>query len=456
MSPNCDSREPIKEMYYIGAGGEPAGDTTIFDPKIKLFGKFINNSDWKTTVSFDGGHTKTEALIGKHLAKATNAGPFIKETYEKLINEMISKIESGQLRKGDQLMITIDTHGAKNKGEKTHEISLSGGALTDLVTLEGANTVNLDALEKLAALASEKQVKLAILDFSCFSGNLLNIKNDKVCMISATSPDLFARTGISETSLALSTSSFSDNFYRFMERGSNLEDLFLKAFENQNTDLDDFSMISSVEGRAAHALLYDLLRPFLTFKYNINDLENLFCNENKEYKGLRPLLEQVASMEKISTQINELKALDKALDLYGKYQESYENALKLAEKLDSDFKKIIQRDYPLEFDRLKNLNGTFFLLSNNEEFINNFPKDRPEFKKIIDNMKRDVQIKKEILAKLGTEQKDALKTIADVHKTSPYTRKLAGDIYSEIKKIFPKIYRQISKTTSNPCSDFVL
>ena len=52
-----------KHLYILGGGGDPAGDTTIFDTDLKNMSKFANKSDWKTTISFNGGHKNTEKII---------------------------------------------------------------------------------------------------------------------------------------------------------------------------------------------------------------------------------------------------------------------------------------------------------------------------------------------------------------------------------------------------------
>lgn len=466
---NCDSREPIKEMYYIGAGGEPIGEKTIFDGSIKLIGKFINNSDWKTTISLDGGHATTEALISKQFDKARNLGPFKKENYEKLIKEMISKIESGQLGNGDQLMITIDTHGAKNKGEKTHDIALSSGSITNYETLLGVDTVNLDDLEKLIELANQKGIKLAVIDFSCYSGNLLNIKNDNICMISATSPDFPSWTGINETFFSTTTWSFSDKFINSLKKGKNLEDLFLTSMENSIAERPDFPMISSPEGQVIHAMLYDQLKPFLynnsefkdLYYSNQDKLENLICSLDQKHEDLKSILVQVASMKDIYTQLSDFKELNKALDQYRDYQKSYERALTLSKTIDSDFQKIIATDYPLEVENLKGATGSFFLRGDSEARINlYYPKDKrtnsESEKKFIKSMERNMQIKKEILAKLSPDKIALLKKMDDVEKDKDTASKLAGKISLEMKKAFSKMYRQNRKATSNPCRDFIL
>lgn len=64
------AEEASKQFYFLGGGGEPQGDTTIFDGEVKRVGSFINSSGWNSTVSFNGGHAKTEDLIKSKMGKA--------------------------------------------------------------------------------------------------------------------------------------------------------------------------------------------------------------------------------------------------------------------------------------------------------------------------------------------------------------------------------------------------
>jgi hypothetical protein len=65
--------KPHKKLFYgIGAGGEPKGPSTQFDSTLSVLGNFSGNPGWDMTVSFDGGHPKTEELIATKFKKAKN------------------------------------------------------------------------------------------------------------------------------------------------------------------------------------------------------------------------------------------------------------------------------------------------------------------------------------------------------------------------------------------------
>jgi hypothetical protein len=51
-------------FIFIGGGGEPEGETTIFDKNIEGMKEYYQSNKFKnTTISFNGGHTKTEEII---------------------------------------------------------------------------------------------------------------------------------------------------------------------------------------------------------------------------------------------------------------------------------------------------------------------------------------------------------------------------------------------------------
>ena len=174
-----------KFFYFFGGGGEPLGKTTIFDYNLKTAGAFVRKSDWKTTISFDGDHSKTEKIIAHEFIGTSNAGNFTKNNIEALIADLLLKLNSGRLKKGDQLLLTIDTHGReKIEDENNHHIALLHG-----------EEISLDLLKPVIALATKKEVKLAIVDLSCFSGITLDIGNEKICIITSTGANHSAYSG---------------------------------------------------------------------------------------------------------------------------------------------------------------------------------------------------------------------------------------------------------------------
>nr|BFD57987.1 hypothetical protein CKG001_00940 [Bdellovibrio sp. CKG001] len=233
----ADAAWAKKEILVLGGGGEPEGATTIFDETLKNLGTFSKSAGWKPTVVFNGGHKTTEAL-----AKQAGGGKNIPATTDNL-NKQIElfkqKIQKGELKKGDQLMISVATHGLEAAPPfETHAVSSKNG------------TFNMDRLKALRDLAEKKGVKLAIMDFSCHSGATLKLGTDKTCVISAASSNVgYNTTG----------SSIAGN----LRAGGNLEYAFLGARSSPAGLSPGTPQISTEAGRKTYqatAFLSDSMR----------------------------------------------------------------------------------------------------------------------------------------------------------------------------------------------------
>ena len=478
------SSEVKKQFYLLGGGGEPHGESTMFDNDLKQIGSFTRSSKngWETTVSFNGGHKKTEEILATKMGNVKNKGPFTESNYNELIDEMIKKIETGELTAGDQLMVNIDTHGSRKRNEKTHSIALAGSPLSDLKTLSGAETVDLDRLEKLANLAAEKGVKLALIDMSCFSGNLHNIKNDKVCFISATGAEQYSYSGTVDMWLFTLTNTFSGQFYDQLKKGRNLEEIFLKARLQDRSP--EFPMISSMEGDIIHQALYNMLLPYMRYdksgehkftdfreSYDLNyqDFERHVCSLNQQHNSLMDILQQAEKMEKISKESmnNEFKSLRSALEQYREYQRGYEEALRAKFQVGAEVKQILETDFAGDRELWRKYYPEAFIgmdfnytIKTMQELVD---KEKNEnMKQIWSNTLKDSQRQKEIIeavkAKMSEKSKKALadadKAISDSVKTYP----LAKQVTSEARKVYDTIYKSMQKSSkqSNPCREFVL
>lgn len=474
----AEARNPQKHFYVLGGGGEPKGETTIFDNDLKLTSKFINNSDWQTIVSFDGGHAKTESIIREKMPNAKNAGHFVEANYEKIITDLTNKLgPNGELKAGDQIMISIDTHGGRKNKEKTHAVSLAYGAAQNLNTLEGSRTVSLDSLQGLIDLAEKKGVKLAIVDMSCYSGNLHNLKSKNSCLISATGRDQYGYAGTVDLFLFSMTNTFSGKFYDLLKKGKNLEDVFLAARTKGGTP--DFPMISTEEGKAVDELLYKMLSPYLNFnnKYSTN-LDKFYasraetfaeqiCDLNNNHENFLKFLDQYSGFTSIAetAAINEFQALKQALEEYRNYQQKYEESLKGKFKADEDIKAILNRDYAAEKSLWKDYSPTTFIELNFDRTIKMYQElyneanneyGRNLWKKSLEDAKRQKQIIAELKEKISPNTKDLLKTRDDVFANSGVSYSYASRVATEAKKVYDNFYRKNRKETSNPCRDFVL
>lgn len=246
----------VAENYIslFGGGGEPAAKpTTIFDGSLDKFGEFTaaNAGKWKYTISFNGGHADTDKKMQTLFTDAQSKQDFKPDSMQLAVKAYLEKIESGQITSKDQLVIMINTHGGeKTDASETH--LLTAGASKeqiDLRNLKGATgLVNMDDLKKLTEAANRKGIKLAIIDFSCHSGNSLSLANDKTCVISSTGPNHY------------SYPNFASDFISQMKSGKTLEQVYLDT-RRENKD-NAYPMISSPAGRETTSQLYSALTPF--------------------------------------------------------------------------------------------------------------------------------------------------------------------------------------------------
>jgi hypothetical protein len=317
-------------MLFMGGGAEPVNsETTIFDDEVKNVGSFLNQykKNWKASVTFNGGHAKTEQILNDGVVKVAGPNkPFIEKNFQEMVEEYEKKIDNGDIKPGDQLLVYITTHGAQKteKSGKSHEISLSGKEATNLNNLDGADLVSMDKLQGLIDKAAAKGVKLGIMDFSCHSGASINLKNPNTCIITASGPNHFGY------------SSWGERFARNMSKGKNLEDIYLETFVDRYESA--FPMISTNSGVAIQDQLYDLLTPYLHYwKPNANH-EKLsdFLNAQVEQNKCEEADLKFEQLTKLTTDLevvfkknkDELRDLKKALTEYHEFQKKMKEDLK--------------------------------------------------------------------------------------------------------------------------------
>jgi hypothetical protein len=279
-------------MVIMGGSGDAAGPKTIFDHSMGALGNLIKDSSWKYQVSFNGGHSETEALLHSQFNKGiVPTSDFTKESYDRLLETYKKKINSGEIKSGDQLVIIIEGHGAeKNQYQKTHHIAVNGGdskGITNYDKLDGAKAVNLDTLEELVKLTTKKGIKLGLIDMSCHSGNsqALKMNAPNACIVTSTGTNHYAMTG---------PSSFSGKFWAKAKPGMNLEDVFLQA--RVDSTEPGFPMISTKESNEITAELYKKISPYLYYvspnadkltKYlKNNSSDQLICQRQSDFRDL--------------------------------------------------------------------------------------------------------------------------------------------------------------------------
>jgi hypothetical protein len=288
-------------MLILGGGGEPAGKSTMFDNELPLFAKI--SESWKTKISFNGGHEKTEKIIQEKFGqRGIETSSFTEDAFEKNIKALEEKISTGEISPGDQLMVFISTHGAmKNNSEATHQVALAGSAVTNFSSLQGTKVVSLDKLKKLTELADAKGIKLALIDMSCHSGNTLALANKSTCVISGSGPDHYGYSGSGFT--------FNHRFMKNMKKGKSLEAAFLDAREDYWDNA--FPMISSPVGISINEDLYKPLTPYL-FEFEKEGQDKFSprlkaeaekgdaCEMPEEFDALMSVIRQAEEMKEVS------------------------------------------------------------------------------------------------------------------------------------------------------------
>ena len=454
-----------KHIVVMGGGGEPQGDSTIFDREVKTLGKyFTKNKDWNLNVSFNGGHAKTEKLLNEGLGKAAgSSSSFTQSEFDRLIGDYEKKIMSGEIKPGEQLLVYITSHGAlKMQNEKTHSIAAKGGSATDLNNLAGTTLISMDKLQKLADLAADKGVKLGVIDSSCHSGSSLDLKNDKTCVITASGPNHFGY------------SSFGDSFAGNMKKGKSLEDVFLDTFVNRYETA--FPMISTPAGMKLQQDLYPLITPFLYSYDDTHDKLKAYLEkevmENKCQEAEESFNKIIALSEDMEKTLNgkkkDFKEFRDDLTDYFHYQNKIRNDLEAMnlrdlakkEKFCSDFingtyksnmcsdwtiKEILTMDIDTEIKRYEELK-----------------KENPNHAAWVDYMVSNygkVKTKKEEILKENPEYvryQDYYKNEIPKFEKESWNKALA--VSRSLQDVYSKSYKALAREdkTPNPCKDFVL
>ena len=280
-------------MLLMGGGGEPKGDSTIFDGGLIKLGKNLESAKWNYHVSFNGGHETTEEILKNQFSKSSpEKSRFTKDNYEELINNYIEKINNGEIKSGDQLMIIVNSHGTKAiEGLLTHSIAATGAPAKNSDDLAGASLVSLDSLQKILKLTEQKGIKLGIVDLSCHSGTSMALKKaietetPNTCIITATGPDHYGNAG---------PNSFAENFMEELREGENLQDVFLKA--RIRSPFAEYPMISTQMNDKIVSDIYEGITPYLYYYYPKQDkltpyiLDNAYegqiCKREENFKNL--------------------------------------------------------------------------------------------------------------------------------------------------------------------------
>lgn len=459
------------EVLLLGGGGEGRKNDTIFDESLSRLARVKGDVNLSINSSFNGGHSATENIISKELQVPNR--PFTEKNYLAMIDEYVAKINSGQIKPGENLMVIINTHGAeKTPANKTHAISMSGDeAISDYNQLRGNDLSSADKLEALANAAKARGVRLAILDFSCHSGNSLPLANENTCVISSSGPNHFGYTN------------FAELFFNKMEKGKSLEDIFLQVRQQQT--LPSFPMISTSAGRQVNDEYYSKFSPYM----NVTDpkggsidklkpyLNSLFEDGNmcKREQDYHALTKQLEDFQKINGALN---------SRYGS-EDLVENLNSLKSLQDSYIKKIqnqgfgvLNQQYQISWGLVRNrktgkmepqsemLSAKDILryaagnLATIKQDLNRnmSPAEKRDAMNTYDRYSKIIQKQNEILRQYP-QLKDARINLDDLKNDADTIEHKAQKVTELANKVYDARYRALKAQQgqkAEPCRDFVL
>ena len=473
-------------MFVIGGGGEPMTDksgnpmrTTIFDTNLSNLGSYKKTRpDLNSKIIFNGGHSETENIIAKNFTSNERvAAAFEKEPYVNQIADYEAKIKSGQIKAGDKILIYVDSHGAirSNNGELTHQISLGKSPLKNYDKL-GGNIVSLDTLKNLSDLAAKTGVKLGILDFSCHSGNTIDLKNENTCVISSTGPNHYGYGG--------SEATFGGQFVKKMEKGKSLEEVYLSARANfQDTS---FPMISSPTGLEIHNQLYSLITPYLYYFDDTADKLKPYvlktsstsemCMDRRNFQELEEIVDKVDSLSSFLRDSEFSSSTAKDLKSYLKTYQQYIEDIK-KQQIDLGRENLKKReDFCTEYtigtkakpikkkecsyytwDQMVSIDYDNILKYFNEQLKLKKGNEYKEQLATIQNIQNAKARSLELKAKYP-DLKNLDKKLNDLADKEKKTYDLAFKISKGLQKMYSDMYalKQSENTQKNPCKDFVL
>ena len=448
------------ETLLFGGGGEPSGESTIFDGSLQRLGAAKNQVGLNIKSSFNGGHKETEDILKNSLGVQNK--DFTPENFEKTLAEYAQKIKSGKIAPGEKLLVLLDSHGQPNDSstEKndTHMIDMATHGNT-----RGARLASMDKLKELAQLAKDYKIKLGIVDFSCHSGNSLPLANENTCVVTSTAPNL------------LGYDDFSNSFYENMKKGESLESVFLKA--RALTYSPSFPMISTSEGKQLNQSLYPLITPYMFYSNGIANkltpyLESLYnqgsigvCKRENEFDLL---LKQVEDFQKINGVMrSRYSGEENLLDELKSYKKMQDSFLAKMKALNYGLLKNVEKYYPNDTNKKISENVTWSealgaTQSNLDYFVDNLKSAKPgsELNGCMESIKKlkfSLELKKKITT-VHPELQEADGFARNLQNQGEELKKKASLIAQISGKIYDAKYKELKESSEmkkNACSDFV-
>jgi hypothetical protein len=158
------------ESQLVYFGGSTAKDDSSFDTSLNDALAYAKSKNLKA--DFFYRKTLPKTLADEDSAKIKEFTP---KSFKKKIRELARSISSGKIKPGEQLLVYLDTHGSKIDG--TYKVT----ADTELA--------NGEDLQYLIQAAERKNVRLGIINGTCYSGSLMKYRTPHTCIVTSAQPD---------------------------------------------------------------------------------------------------------------------------------------------------------------------------------------------------------------------------------------------------------------------------
>lgn len=458
-----------KYLAIMGAGAEDRSKmTTIFDNGFDYLNVYAKSSvHKKIDVLFNGGHRITEDKVKRYYPQ--NSASFTNKNLNNLLADYKQKILNGTIKPGDQILLSLDTHGAPRTSDQSHKIATVPETL-DKNNPQSYDLFSMDQLKELMSVAKSKKVKLGILDLGCYSGNTLSLDDGHACIISSSDKDLFSFKG---------EGTFTNNFFKYMRSGKNLESVFLEARKSTSGDRS-LPLISTDESKTIYSQIISKITPYFRFGddgreaaphtnlegyINLFSDASMFCKREYDFKSLISDVEKIERLDKTTRSILgydfttdgvNLSALKDMLIQYKKSQdgilkEYYRLKSKMAGKVKVAFKNFEGKNAEQEYS-VESIIASDYKSYLAKELSNKKPN------KMLVSLYGALATKKDDLLKASPDLKNILSKMQGLSSTIRNTERMSVVIATQERMLFDTSYRiqkqKIKKP--NPCRDFTL
>lgn len=261
---------------------EPGEGDNILDVGLKNAGAFYKQAGWQAEFFYTGSFPKPNLAEDSHLPKSMS---FSQKNFRNKLIDLKKNILSGNVVTGDQILLVIDAHGRIRSGQYL------------ISTVDGWMSIDKE-LTDLVKASESRNVKLAIVNLSCYSGQIQKLGSEKTCVISTSRPD------------NVSFSNDGEKILGELKSHENLEEAYLTARAGESALSQP--LISTSEGRRTSEALQPL-KDYFQYK--------LMLDKNYGLNKTRP-----DQLEELKNQIGKESALllkphlEKYDDLYLKLQ----------------------------------------------------------------------------------------------------------------------------------------